>query len=231
MKTKKTKRRRGEKPQRFEGAEFVDCLTGEVGLFGYARVSTRGQQLEPQVDLLREAGCRRIYMEKVSSLAYRKAWHALLDQVRPGDTVAVVRLDRIGRRIKEVITCVSDLVEQGVHVRALQQGIDTGKPPGTLLVGIFAALAETEREVLSERTREGLAAAEKRGRRPGRPPKLDDAKRKLIAHLAGRGFTLDAIVVQSKLSRSTVRRALEELRERKTAKQMRLAVDGEGVRA
>lgn len=183
--------------------------SGEANLIGYARVSKADQNLGSQLDALREAKCGRVISEKISSAASRLGWQAVLDLVRPGDVVVVQRLDRMGRKLDEVVRSVTELNEQGVAVRALQQSIDTGAPGGRLLVALFAALAEVERETLRERTREGMAAARARGKKPGRPVVLTDAKRDLITSLSAQGYNLDEIAVALKIGRSSVQRGLK----------------------
>lgn len=177
---------------------------------GYARVSRQDQNLDSQRDALFEAGVGRIFSERVSSVGVRSGWQALLASVRPGDVVVVTRLDRIGRRLGEVVTCVQALVEEGVHVRALHQGVDTSAPGGTIMLAVWAALAETERETLRERTREGMAAAAKRGRAAGRPVVMDAAKRDLVMHLRAQGHTTKAIARTVHAGESTVRRAIAD---------------------
>src|SRR5581483_9819423 len=99
-----------------------------------------------------------------------------LDHLRPGDTLIVWRLDRLGRSLRHLIEVVGQLEERGVAFRSVTEGIDTSTPGGKLVFHIFASLAEFERELIRERTRAGLAAARARGRRGGRPSKLPPEK-------------------------------------------------------
>lgn len=181
---------------------------GDSGVIGYARVSTRDQSLDAQLSELARAGCCRVYAEHVSSVAHREGWAALLSEVRAGDTVCVVRLDRIGRRLVEVVQACATLTELGAFVRALAQGIDTRDASGRVILPIWAALAETERAILLERTHEGLRAAREKGRFGGRPSLRNPAKDALIAHLRSQGHSLRAIARETSVSEGTVRRSI-----------------------
>jgi DNA invertase Pin-like site-specific DNA recombinase len=183
---------------------------GHSQIVGYARVSTRDQSLASQLAQLRDAGCCRVVAEKCSSVGPRAGWAALMDQLRKGDTVAVVRLDRMGRHLGEVIQSVQLIHDAGGYVRSTMQGIDTRAASGRLMLPIWAALAETEREILRERTRAGLEAAREEGRRGGRPPKRDAAKDNLMRHLRAQGFSLAQIAKAVGVGSTTVRRALAD---------------------
>lgn len=139
-------------------------------VIGYARVSTIDQDLEGQRLRLTEAGASRIFEDKISGKTFeRPGLDALLDYVRKGDTVAVVRLDRLGRSLPQLIKTVSELGSRGVILRSLEESIDTGSAAGELVFHVFASLAQFEQRLISERTREGQAAARARGSRFGRP--------------------------------------------------------------
>ena len=195
-----------------KGAPFQvhEVEGGNPNVFGYARVSTAEQNLEAQLDQLQRAGCGRIVSEKISSQSVRYGWNRLVEGLRTGDCVVVVRLDRVGRKLDEIVRSVSELGQQGVHVRAIAQGIDTSQPHGSITLALFAALAETETRILSERTREGMKAARDRGARIGRPNVLDQTKRDLILHLSANGYLPSEIATAVKCGETTVRRALLE---------------------
>lgn len=152
-------------------------------IFGYARVSTGDQNLDLQIDQIREAGCAKIFSETVSGAkAERKELGRLLDQVRPGDVIVIWKLDRLGRSLKNLVELVGDLMERGVGLKSVNDPIDTTSPQGKLIFNIFASLAEFERDLIIERTQAGLKAARARGRNGGRPKGLsEDAKRKAVA--------------------------------------------------
>jgi DNA invertase Pin-like site-specific DNA recombinase len=139
-------------------------------LVGYARVSTPEQRLDLQRDALVKAGCERVFEDVASGAqAERPGLAAALAFVRPGDTLAVWRLDRLGRSLPHLIEAVTALRERGVGFRSLQESLDTTTSGGKLVFHVFAALAEFERDLIRERTSAGLAAARARGRRGGRP--------------------------------------------------------------
>lgn len=140
---------------------------------GYARVSTRDQHLDLQVDALTRAGCERIYQDIASrSTTARPELDALLVQARAGDVLVIWKLDRLGRSLAHLVELVGDLVTRQIGLVSLNDPIDTTTAQGRLLFTIFAALAEFERDLLRERTQAGLTAARARGRVGGRPKGL-----------------------------------------------------------
>lgn len=153
-------------------------------LIGYARVSTFDQNLSLQVDALQRAGCEKIFQDKVSGAkADRPGLQEALEYIRQGDTLAVWRLDRLGRSLRHLIETVSRLEEQGIGFRSLEENIDTTTSGGRLIFHIFGALAEFERNLIRERTQAGLKAARARGRKGGRPRALDATKTQLLYKL------------------------------------------------
>ena len=148
--------------------------------FGYARISTTQQDEALQLDALTQAGCTRIYTDTASGATQsRPALDELLEHLRPGDTIVVWRLDRLGRSLRHLVELVAMLEEQHVGLRSLTESIDTTTPGGKLIFHVFAALAEFERELIRERTYAGLAAARARGRVGGRPSVWTAEKRAL----------------------------------------------------
>ena len=142
-------------------------------LIGYARVSTSGQLLDRQQRALAEAGCLRIFADKLSGKdADRPELAACLDYLRPGDTLVVPSLDRLSRSLADLIGIVTTLRRQGIGFKSLHEALDTTTPGGRLVFHVFAALAEFIRELIVEGTREGLDAARARGARLGRPPAM-----------------------------------------------------------
>ncbi len=143
-------------------------LTG--ALIGYARVSTRDQNLHRQTDALTEASCLRVFADKKSGKdTARPELVAALDFMRPGDTLVVASLDRLSRSLGDLIAMVAELRRRQVGFRSLHEQLDTTTPGGRLVFHVFAALAEFLRELIVEGTREGLEAARARGRVGGRP--------------------------------------------------------------
>ena len=153
-------------------------------LIGYARVSTGDQSFTLQIDALEEAGCERVFQDQVSGVVNtRPNLNQALNFARPGDTLVVWRLDRLSRSLRYLIETVTLLESRGVQLKSLHESIDTASSSGKLIFHLFGALAEFERNLIKERTRAGLQAARARGRKGGRPPALDAAKRKLAVKL------------------------------------------------
>ena len=151
---------------------------------GYARVSSDDQSLDLQRDALRQAGCERLYEEKESGgKVDRPELQRLMEALRPGDTLVVWRLDRLGRSLKHLIETVEQLEAIGVGFQSVTEAIDTTTSGGKLVFHIFAALAEFERTLIRERTRAGLKAARARGRQGGRPMTLSQEKMRIAQSL------------------------------------------------
>lgn len=146
-------------------------------LIGYARVSTYEQNLEPQLAALRQAGCEKVYQEKLSSTnPNRPEMGRLLDVLRAGDTLVVWKLDRLGRSVKGLIELLNELDAKGVHLQSLTDNIDTHSASGRFFFHVVASFAQMERELIVERTRAGLEAAKRLGRIGGRKRKMTDSK-------------------------------------------------------
>ena len=155
-------------------------------LIGYARVSTQDQNLELQREALRQAGCQKVFEDQVSgTLAERPGLAKAREMLREGDTLVVWKLDRLGRRVKQLVDLVGELQQQGVQFKSLTDAIDTGTPSGRFFFHVMASLAEMERDLIVERTRAGLEVARQLGRKGGRKPKMTASKiesaRKLLA--------------------------------------------------
>ena len=154
-------------------------------LVGYARVSSRDQNPDLQLDALKAAGCEKVFVEKASGASRdRPELLAALDYARKGDTLVVWKLDRLARSTRQLIETVEDLQTCGIGFRCVTQcEIDTTTAGGRLVFTIFGAIAEFEREIIRERTRAGLDAAHARGRKGGRPKGLTDADLKVARTL------------------------------------------------
>ena len=138
--------------------------------FGYARVSTAQQNLDRQMDMLQKYGVDMIFNEKMTGTKRdRPELTKLLDRMMPGDTIVIESLSRLGRSTKDLIELVELFEQRGVHLVSLKEAIDTSTPAGKLLFTLMSAIAQFERDVIAERTKEGLAAARARGRLGGRP--------------------------------------------------------------
>ena len=138
---------------------------------GYARVSTQDQNLDRQCDQLRQDGCERIYEEKVSGArSDRPELGRMLDALRKGDVVVVAELSRLSRSVRDLFSIVGQIQEAGAEIRSLKEPwLDTTTPNGRLLFTFFSGISEFEREVIRQRTIEGIAAARARGRHGGHP--------------------------------------------------------------
>ncbi|HFK5512759.1 TPA: recombinase family protein [Elizabethkingia anophelis] len=137
---------------------------------GYARVSTKDQNLDLQIEALERAGCEKIYKEKVSGTTKnRPELDKMIDQFREGDELYVWRLDRLGRSLKNIIDLVLSVNDKGIIIKGLVDGVDTSTINGRLFLNLMASLAEYERELIRERTNAGLQSARARGRTGGRP--------------------------------------------------------------
>jgi DNA invertase Pin-like site-specific DNA recombinase len=170
------------------------------------RVSTTDQQPHLQVDVLTAAGCHRVFTEPASGArSDRPTLEQLLDQLRPGDTLVVWKLDRLGRSLRHLVDTVTGLAERGIGFRSLQEAIDTTTPAGKLVFQVFAALAEFERDLVRERTSAGLAAARARGRRGGRPSVLTGHKLQVAQEMHASGqYTVAAIATTLGVSRASI---------------------------
>ncbi len=185
-------------------------------LVGYARVSTAEQDPASQLDALNAAGCWRVFTDHASgSREDRPELAAVLDSVRPGDTLVVWRLDRLGRSLPHLIDTVTGLRERGVGFRSVTEAVDTTTAGGRLVFHLFGALAEFERQLIRDRTLAGLAAARARGRVGGRPRTMTAAKLRLARVMRAQNppMSLGAIATELGLTKSTVARNLSAANE------------------
>ena len=166
-----------------------------MALIGYARVSTTEQHLHLQQDALSAAGCLKIFTDTISGVkTERKGLAEALDYIRAGDTLVVWRLDRLGRSLKDLIERITDLHSRNIGFKSLTENIDTTTSGGKLIFHIFGALAEFERDIITERTNAGLTAARARGRQGGRPRSSLSDERKL--HMARQMYEKKTIPVR-----------------------------------
>lgn len=148
-------------------------------LIGYARVSTLDQNPEMQIDAIKEAGCEKIFIEKLSGAKDdRPQLKAALEYIRNGDTLVIWKLSRLARSITQVINTVKDLESKNIGLKVITQKIDTTTPEGRLFFHMTAAFDQFQRELIVENTKAGLKAARSRGRVGGRPKILTEEKLK-----------------------------------------------------
>ena len=183
-------------------------------LVGYVRVSTSDQIAgrEAQHRDLAATGCTRIFSESISSVAQRDELASALDFVRDGDTLVVTRLDRLARSTSDLLGIIATLERKNVALRILDfggQAVDTKSPSGKLIVTMFGAVAQFERELLLSRQREGIAKAKADGKYRGRVPTARRIAPE-VHHLRIAGVKPSAIATQLKMSRSSVYRILAE---------------------
>lgn len=178
-------------------------------IVGYARVSTDHQSLDAQTDALKAAGAGKVFADRISgSKRERPELDRMLDQLRDGDVVTVTKYDRLARSLKDLLDIVETIRERGAGFRSMAEDIDTTTPAGRLVFHVFASIAQFERERISERTKEGLAAARKRGRIGGRPPALTTAQRDEVRRMRDEEHrAVPEIARLFKVSERTVRRA------------------------
>lgn len=194
-------------------SDLLAPVGGGGALIGYARVSTKGQILDRQIAALEAAGCQRIFSDKKSGKnAEREELQKALDYLRPGDTLIVPSLDRLGRSIQDLINIVGELRKEGIGFRSLHESLDTTTPGGRLVFHVFAALAEFIRELIVQGTHEGLAAARARGQRLGRPPAMTEEQiRHARAMLADPEASITSIAKLLGVSRMTIYKYVPEL--------------------
>ena len=157
-------------------------------LIGYARVSTQDQNLTLQYDALKQAGCDRIFEDKVSgSRAERVGLTQAMSMLRSGDTLVVWKLDRLGRTVKQLVEMVENLHKQEVQFKSLTDAIDTSTTAGRFFFHVMASLAQMERELSIERTKAGLEAARLLGRKGGRKRKMSESKLESAKQLLASG--------------------------------------------
>jgi len=175
-------------------------------LIGYMRVSTGEQSLDLQRDALDRIGCERVYDDVCSGrTTERPGLNQALHVARDGDALVVWKLDRIGRSLPHVVGLVGDLQKRGVGLKVLTGDVDTTTATGRLVFGIFATLAEFERDLIQERTMAGLAAARARGRAGGRPRVMTKQKLKAaMALMADRDNAVRDVAKQLGVSVSTL---------------------------
>jgi len=179
-------------------------------ILGYARVSTADQDLSGQIIRLKEAGAIRVFEDTISGKQFdRPGLSALIDHARPGDSLTIIRLDRLGRSLKELLETVENLKTKNIGLISLEERIDTTSAAGELIFHVFGAIAHFERRLISERTKDGIQAARAQGRKPGRPP-LEAETLLALQNLVEAGMTAGQASKQLGIARSTAYRLIKE---------------------
>lgn len=164
---------------------------------GYARVSTREQNLSSQEDALNNAGCIRIFTDKISGKEFkREGLTACMDYLRSGDTLVIYRLDRLGRSVKEMLDLCAKLEERRIKLVSLQDNLDTSTAVGRFTMQILASLAEYNRNLILEGCKAGIDAAKKRGVKFGRQKgtKMKKPKKEAVIQLYKAGTAVSQIM-------------------------------------
>ena len=193
-----------------------ETVASMATILGYARVSTTGQDLDAQLTALTAAGvdAERIYTDKLSGSAKvdRPGLAALLDYARPGDTVVVAAIDRLGRSVAEVTRTITELGSQSITLRALREGIDTATPTGRAVAAIMATLAELELELGRERRAASRQSRRARQLPPTKPQKLSPARQEQLRRLAATGEPVRELASTFGIGRATAYRYLSAAR-------------------
>lgn len=174
--------------------------------FGYARCSTLDQNLDWQIDALMKEGCDRIFQEKFTGTRKdRPELLRMLDMLREGDTVIICELTRLSRSVKDLFDLVERVEKAGANIKSLKEPwLDTTTPQGRLLFTIFSGVSQFERELIRERTMEGLASARARGRMGGRPGKDKKVVEQALTLYDSRAYSVDEISKTTGISRATL---------------------------
>ena len=173
---------------------------------GYARCSTLDQNLDWQIDALTKEGCDRIFQEKFTGTRKdRPELLRLMDMLREGDTVIICELTRLSRSVKDLFDLVEQVEKAGANIKSLKEPwLDTTTPQGRLLFTIFSGVSQFERELIRERTMEGLASARARGRMGGRPGKDKKIVEQALTLYDSKAYSVDEISKTTGISRATL---------------------------
>ena len=176
--------------------------------YGYARVSTKDQNLNLQLDALEKAGCDRVFTDRISGKSRsRPGLDSLLAGIRAGDSIVVWRLDRLGRSFFDLVRIAEELRGRGANIVSMTEGFDTGTPIGEAVYRMICIFADLERENIVERTKAGLDAARRRGVRLGRPRKLSARQAREAGRMMRTGVSAEAVAYSFGVGRATLFRA------------------------
>jgi len=180
-------------------------------IIGYARVSTIDQNLDRQIDAMKENGAEKIFTEKVTGKkADRPELMKMMDHLRDGDVVVISELTRLSRSTKDLFVIVEQIQAKGANIKSLKETwLDTTTPHGKLMFTIFAGLSQFEADLTAQRTREGLAAARARGRVGGRPKVESDKSSMALKMYDSKDFSIDEICKSCHISKTTLYRLIK----------------------
>lgn len=180
-------------------------------IYGYARVSTKDQDLSRQIDLLKTYKCNEILTEKMTGTkGSRPELDRLRDKLRPEDVVVVESFSRLGRSTKDLIDLVNFFEEKNVKLISIKENFDTSTPQGKLMMTVFQAFSQFERDLIVERTKEGLKSARARGRKGGRPKVNQKEIKRAIALYDTQKYSINEIENMTKISKATLYRYLRK---------------------
>ncbi|MEC5308174.1 recombinase family protein [Bacillus thuringiensis] len=189
-------------------------------IFGYARVSTQQQDLIRQFDLLKDFNCTEIITEKMSGTKKdRPELMRLKDKIRTGDTLIVESFSRLGRSTKDLIELVEYFEQKGVKLLSLKENFDTNTPQGKLMLTVFQAFSQFERDLIVQRTKEGIESARARGRKGGRPRIKEKYIEKALNLYNSKEYSISEIVTMTGISQATLYRYIREKELNSTEKQ------------
>jgi DNA invertase Pin-like site-specific DNA recombinase len=189
----------------------IKDIEGFKMIFGYARVSTQDQNLDMQLDALKQYGCEQIFQEKITTRkTERPQLEEMLKVLRTGDKVVVFKLDRISRSTKHLIELSEHFESKSVQFVSIQDNIDTSTPMGRFFFRVMASLAELERDIISDRTKAGLASARARGRNGGRPPVQKKNVELALKMYNSKEYSISEIVKATGVSQASLYRYLKK---------------------
>ena len=180
-------------------------------IIGYTRVSKTEQNLDRQIDQLQAEGCDKIFKDKITGMKMdRPELNKMFDMLRSGDTVIVTELSRFGRSVKDLLLLSDILDKKGVNLKSLKEPwADTTTPQGRMLFVIFAGISQFERDLISQRTAEGLASARARGRKGGRPPKKNSVVTLALKMYDSKEYSISEIQKATGVSKTTLYRYIK----------------------
>jgi len=190
-------------------------------VLGYARCSTDDQNLDWQIDALTAQGCERIFQEKFTGTRKdRPELLRMMDMLRQGDTIIICELTRLSRSVKDLFDLVEQIEKAGANIRSLKEPwLDTTTPQGRLLFTIFSGVSQFERDLIHERTMEGLASARARGRMGGRPPKDKKLIEQALTLYDSRNYPVSEITSTTGVSRRTLYKYINRRKEEQEKQQ------------
>lgn len=180
-------------------------------IFGYARVSTQDQNLDRQLDQLKDANCEEIFKEKITgTMADRPELGKLFERLRKDDILVVADLTRLSRSTRDLIDITEKLKARGIELKSLKENIDTTTATGKAMFGMLAVMAQFERDLISERTKQGLESARSRGRKGSRPKKAEDKRLLAFKMYDSSEYSIAEITEATNISKPSLYRYLRE---------------------